>query len=283
MDWWQALVLGIVEGVTEYLPVSSTGHLILAQRAMGIEGGEAADAYAICIQGGAILAVLMLYWRRLWGMVAGVLGGREKGPPVGGATSMRAGRGLAVNLVAALAPLLVVVLLEKLIKEHLFGLWPVTVAWVVGGLAILLVAKWAQRHVGGRELETLTWRMALVIGLAQCVAVWPGTSRSLVTILAGLLVGLNLRSAVEFSFLLGVFTLGAATVKDAAEYHEVMLRDYGLGVMALGFIAAFVSAVIAVKWMVSYLQRHSLAVFGWYRLGLGALVAALLLMGQLRP
>jgi len=204
MNWWQAMLLGIVEGITEYLPVSSTGHLLLTQRLLRIPASEAADAYAICIQAGAILAVLGLYWPQVKKMLLGLLG---KEP---------AGLRLAVNIVVAFLPAAVIgVLFDKKIEEYLFGLWPITAAWFVGGLAILAVSRWRRMHrTGAHEgggLASLTIPMALTVGFAQCLAMWPGTSRSLVTILAGILVGLNLGAAVEFSFLLGVVTLTAAT------------------------------------------------------------------------
>ena len=272
MEWWQALILGVVEGATEYLPVSSTGHLILTQRAMGIANSEAANAYAICIQGGAILAVLTLYFKHVKQMGRGLLGQDE------------AGLRLVRNLCVSVLPLGAVVFLEKLIKGYLFGLWPVTAAWFVGGVAILVVSRW-RRHrdttVQGCEMVHMTWRMALVIGVVQCIAVWPGTSRSLVTIVGGLLVGLSLSAAIEFSFLLGVVTLGAATLKDTYEYSDVMLNEYGWGTMAIGAVFAFVSAVAAVKWMVSYLQKHSLKVFGYYRVALALVVTSLILSGLL--
>jgi undecaprenyl-diphosphatase len=277
MTWWQAVVLGVVEGVTEYLPVSSTGHLILAQRAMGILNSDAANAYAICIQGGAILAVLTLYYGHVKRMGMGLLGRDDEG------------KRLAGNLFVAAAPLVGMVVLEKLIKGYLFGLWPVIGAWFVGGVGILVVegrkaggGGWGAKAREGLSLQGLTWRMALVIGGAQCLAAWPGMSRSLMTIVAGVLVGLSLPAAVEFSFLLGVVALGGATVKDGVEYHGVMVAEYGLGTMALGFGFAFVSAVGAVKWMVGYLNRNGLALFGYYRVALSVGVAALILAGVLK-
>ena len=266
MNWWQALVLGIVEGLTEYLPVSSTGHLLLAQRLLGIGTSEAADAFAICIQAGAIAAVLGLYRERLFQMWAGIRG------------SDPAGKALAVNLVAAFVPAAGLgFVLQKIVKKYLFGgdawgLWPVVAAWFVGGVAILAVNVYRRRRQetdrARFDLEGLTVRMSLVIGVSQCLALWPGTSRSLVTIVGGILVGLRMRAAVEFSFLLGLLTLGAATSYDALKHGREMLEAYGLGSLALGFAAAWLSAVLAVKWMVAYLNRHGLEIFGYYRIAL---------------
>lgn len=273
MNWWQALILGIVEGLTEYLPVSSTGHLILAQRAMGLSG-EAADAYAICIQAGAIVAVLGLYFQRVKQGLRGLAG---KDP---------AGLRLVINLLAGFVPAAVIGLaLNDLIKEYLFGIWPVVAAWFVGGVAILVVSRWKNRRGHdaheGKTLDELTWKLALVIGVGQCVAMWPGVSRSLITIVFGMIVGLRLAAAVEFSFLLGVVTLGAATCYDALKHGKEMLHSYGPMEMALGALAAFVSAVIAVRWMVAYLNKHGMAVFGYYRIALAVVVAALVATGVL--
>lgn len=295
MEWWQAIVLGIVEGLTEYLPVSSTGHLILAQRAMGIAEGDAANAYAICIQGGAIVAVLGLYWRRVRQMLLGLLG---RDP---------AGLRLFANIVCGFVPAAVIgLLLEDTIKHYLFGgerwgLWPTVAAWLVGGIAILALAKRQSPESrvpgpesgstsgdlglgtrdSGLDLLDLTWRGALVIGFVQCVAMWPGVSRSLATIVGGLLVGMRLTAAVEFSFLLGVATLGAATCYDGLKHGETILAAYGPGEIFLGFLFAWISAVLAVKWMVEYLKRHGLRVFGYYRVALAVVVAALIVTGPL--
>ncbi|MCE9590508.1 MAG: undecaprenyl-diphosphate phosphatase [Planctomycetes bacterium] len=271
MNWWQALVLGIVEGLSEYLPISSTGHLILAQRAMGIGNSDAANAYAIVIQGGAILAVLSLYAQRIRRMAMGLLGRDEEG------------KRLAIVLLVALIPLPFIALADKVIEKHLFGLWPVALAWFIGGAAILVVS-WYRNKDAVRprlELSDMTWRMALIIGVLQVVAVWPGTSRSLMTIVAGVLVGLNLAAAVEFSFLLGVATLGGATILKAVKNRHDLLDHYSLGVMLLGFFCAFISAVLAVKWMVGYLKKHGLEVFGYYRVALAIVVVVLMSLGYL--
>ncbi|WP_334142419.1 undecaprenyl-diphosphate phosphatase [Rhabdothermincola sp.] len=270
----KAAVLGLVEGVTEFLPISSTGHLLVAQRLLGIGESDAtkpaADAYAIAIQAGAILAVVLLYFRRLRSMVVGILGRDPEG------------RRVFTGLVLAFLPAVVIALaFERPIKDHLLGAGPVVIAWAVGGLVILLVAPRWERHAGGRALETISARQALVIGVVQCLALWPGTSRSLVTILAGLAVGLSLGAAVEFSFLLGLVTLGAATAYEALKDGSLMLDAYGWFNPLVGLVVAFVAAGVAIRWMVGYLQRHSLAIFGWYRLGAAAVATALIWAGTI--
>jgi len=278
----QAVVLGVVEGLTEYLPVSSTGHLLLAEKIMGIgedphlpparraQTKEAVDAYTICIQAGAIIAVLWLYFGRIQQIVRGLLG-RDA-----------AGRRLLINVAAGFLPAAVLGLLfNKVIKSYLFGPWPVVVAWLAGGLAILAVS-WRNRarHQGpppGRLLDDMTWRMALIIGFAQCIAMWPGVSRSLVTIVGGLLVGLSMAAAVEYSFLLGVVTLGAATAYDALKHGQLMLQTFDPHALLIGVAVAFAAAVISVKWMVNYLSRHGLAIFGYYRVAIAAAATVYLL------
>lgn len=290
MEPWQAFLLGLIEGITEFLPVSSTGHLLVAQQIMGIgtdshQAKVASDTFAICIQGGAILAVLGLYFKRVMRMVMGVCG---KDPE---------GLKLAISVIVGFLPAAVIgVLLNDWIEQKLFGIWPVIAAWVVGGLMILLISPRAKRdsNVGsGVELLEITWKMALMIGLLQCVAMWPGTSRSLMTIVGGVLVGLSLRAAVEYSFLLGVVTLTAATAKKAvwkvpgidAQYDvwfggaQLMWDSYGPIALAVGVVSATVSAALAVKWLVSYLQKHGLEIFGWYRIALGVVVGGLVLAG----
>lgn len=282
MSAGQAAILGIVEGLTEYLPVSSTGHLLLAERIMGIGDNptlsaseqesdkEAADAYAICIQAGAIIAVLGLYFRRVLQMVQGLLGRSQ--------TGLR----LFINVTVGFLPAAVIGLLfNKTIKTYLFGPWPVVAAWLVGGLAILVVTFRKQKtnnaKSAGTILDNLTWKMALIIGFAQCIAMWPGVSRSLVTIVGGMLVGLSLPAAVEYSFLLGVITLGAATAYDTLKHGQVMLQTFDPSALAIGLFFAFIAAIVSVKWMVTYLNNHSLAIFGYYRVVLALLTGVLLM------
>jgi undecaprenyl-diphosphatase len=237
---------------------------------LGIPASPQANAYAICIQAGAILAVLGLYRHRAAQMVLGTAGKLGLGP------GNEEGWHLTRNIIVAFLPAVVFgLLLDDLIEKMLFGLWPIVLAWFVGGVAILVIA-WHRKgvsHDSGAGVGQLTIRMALSIGLIQCLAMWPGTSRSLVTIVGGVLIGLNLAAAVEFSFLLGVVTLLAATAYKTKEAGPLMLASYGWWPLLIGSVAAWISAVVAVKWMVGYLKRHDMQLFGYYRLVLALIVA----------
>jgi undecaprenyl-diphosphatase len=271
----KAALLGIVEGVTEFLPISSTGHLLVTEKLVGVGthpgAKDAADTYAITIQSGAILAVIVLYWRRLVEMAQGIVGRDDDGRRI-----------VTATFIAFIPAAIVGVALEKAIRDKLFGVWPVIVAWAVGGVVILLFAQALHRRgeQSGRPLESITMRAALIIGAAQVIALWPGTSRSMVTILAALVVGYSVGAAVEFSFLLGLVTLSAATAFDLLRHGKELFDTYGYLNPLIGFVFAFVSAVIAVRWMVLYLRRHSLAIFGWYRLIVAAIALLLLLTNR---
>jgi undecaprenyl-diphosphatase len=271
----KAAVLGVIEGITEYLPISSTGHLLVAQELLDVgatdETEDAADTYAITIQAGAILAVVVLYFARLRAMAAGLVGRDTDG------------RRVLLALVIAFVPAAVVgVVFEALIKDALFGVGPIIAAWVVGGVGILVLAP-RLRQLGeqGHALELLTPRAALVIGAAQVVALWPGTSRSLVTIVAALFVGLSMGAALEFSFLLGLATLTAATLYELARNGGDLFDTFGVVNPLIGFVVAFASAVLAVRWLVGYLDRHGLELFGWYRIGVAAIALGLVVGGVL--
>lgn len=270
----QSLILGLVEGLTEYLPVSSTGHLIITQYLLGLKESDALNAYSVCIQSGAILAVLNLYFARVRQMWNGVWSPKQH------ATGFR----LALNLLLGFLPAMVIgFFLAGPIKSYLFNAETVVTTWVLGGVAILLFVRHnanKSNSIPGIELEDMNWKQALTVGFMQCIAMCPGTSRSLMTMLGGLVAGLSMAAAVEFSFLLGLITLSAATVYDFLKFGDSMVSEIGWGAMLAGTFMSWLSAIIAVKWMVGYLKKHGLALFGWYRIG-AALVMLLLILNGL--
>ena len=290
MNHWHAIILGLVEGITEYLPISSTGHLILTKALLGLdatpEAKRAVDDFVIVIQGGAILAVLGLYFPRVVQMCRGLVG-RDA-----------AGLRLLMNLLIAFIPAAIFgKLLDDWIESRLFYAGPVLFALAAGGVYMMLVERWRTGAFGLRRMHTLdkditqlSARDALVIGLLQCVAMWPGTSRSMMTITGGLFVGLRPKQAAEFSFLLGLPTLGAATLyklyKNLSHAHRTgtpnLFETLGATSVVLGIVVAAVSAAIAVKWLVSFLNKHGLTVFGWYRLVLSAVLLTMVGMGVVR-
>lgn len=291
-----AAILGTVEGVTEYLPVSSTGHLIIASHALKLDSdvplhnthgdplwykkpsdrhpiGEAltlklaADTYTIVIQFGAIAAVAILYWRQLLSLIYGLLG-RD---PVG----LR----LLRNLLLAFLPAAVIGLaLHNWIDEHLFSVTAVIAAQIAGAFLIFWAEAFRKRrgsplHSSDAATE-LTTRQALNIGLLQCAALWPGTSRSMMTIVGGYLAGLDPRRSAEFSFLLGFVTLSAATVFKSYKSGGAMIEVFGWSHVLFGCVVAAVTAALAVKFLVGWLSRHGMIVFAYYRLAFAAVLAA---------
>lgn len=280
-----SIILGIVEGLTEYLPVSSTGHLIIAQYLLGLPDSEAMKAFHICIQSGAIIAVLGLYYNRVKQMTLGTLQAARNMFRADATPEERypVGARILVNIIVAFMPALVLGLLfNDFIKSMLFNAPTVTTTWALGGIVILLFVRARSKsgkQFAGQSLEELTWRGALKVGFMQSIAMCPGVSRSLMTMLGGLFAGLSVAAAVEFSFLLGLLTLGAATVHDAWKHGGEMLSTIGWQPLVVGTATAWLSAVIAVKWMVGYLNRHSLSIFGWYRIGAAIVMLALIFTG----
>ncbi len=289
-----AIVLGLVEGVTEFLPISSTGHLIIANKLLGLEAEKqlagksgqplwhkppskenpagipltlklAADTYTVIIQVGAIAAVVMLYWRQLVAMLVGLFGRSSSG--------LR----LLRNVLLAFLPVVIIGLpTHNLIDRYLFSVPTVIVALVGGAFLMLWAERWRRTNSGigfsKGDPADLTPRKALGIGLAQCAALWPGTSRSMVTIVAGYLAGLSPAKAAEFSFLVGLPTLAGAAFLKAIKSGPAMIEVFGWSHVLLGALVAAVSAVFAVKFLVHFIGRHGLALFAYYRLTLAVVL-----------
>ncbi len=270
----QAIILGLVEGLTEYLPVSSTGHLLVTNELLGLndtpESEAAIETYAICIQVGAIIAVLFLYWERIRQMIDGLLGRSEEGRQI-----------LIAVIIAFTFTAVVGLSTESFVMDNLFGVGPIAAAWIVGGIGILILSRTGWFDNAGRELGTLTWQNAIIIGLIQALAVWPGVSRSMITIIGAVLVGLSLRAAVEFSFLLGLLTLTAATAWAGLGGGAELIDTFGVTTPLIGLVIAFVSAMAAVKWMVAWLNDKGFELFGWYRIAIGILAFGLLATGSI--
>ena len=253
-----AILMGLVEGLTEFLPVSSTGHLILAGELLRFEG-DVAKTFEVFIQFGAILAVLLAYRTTFLGLLVAP---SDKG--------FRGANGIVLLLLTTVPGLIGGVLAHGYIKEHLFSSRTVALALAVGGVWILLAEKF-HRNEAPRELDRMTWKMALAIGLFQCLALWPGMSRSTCTILGGLWLGLSRKAATEYSFFAAVPLLTAACAYDLL--HNIdLLNTQTLPLFITGFAVAFLSAWVAIRFLIRFVSRHTLAAFGWYRLALAGLV-----------
>jgi undecaprenyl-diphosphatase len=265
----KAAILGVVEGLTEFLPISSTGHLILASSLLDFRGENVAT-FEIAIQTGAMFAVIWEYRQKLFGTLAGIL--RER-------TAQR----FAVNVIVAFIPAVVFGLtLGSFIKDKLFHPVPVAIAFVVGGLIILWVEARHRRAFGERDLEgrrharvetvdDMSMLDALKVGLVQCLALIPGTSRSGATIIGGMLFGLSRRAATEFSFYLAIPTLIGAGVYSLWKQRGA-LSAADLPLFAVGTVFAFVSALLCIRWLIRYISTHDFTVFAWYRIAFGAVV-----------
>ncbi|HTO20585.1 MAG TPA: undecaprenyl-diphosphate phosphatase [Pseudomonas sp.] len=262
MDLWtafQALLLGIVEGITEFLPISSTGHQIIVADLIGF-GGERARAFNIIIQLGAILAVVWEYRRKILDVVVGL-------------PRQRSAQNFTFNLLLAFLPAAVIgVIFSDLIHAFLFNPITVAAALVVGGVVML----WAENRphaVHAETVDDMRWSQALKVGCAQCLALIPGTSRSASTIIGGLLFGLSRKAATEFSFFLAMPTMVGAAVYSGYKYRD-LFQPADLPVFALGFVVSFVFAMLAVRALLKFIGNHSYAAFAWYRIAFGLLILA---------
>ncbi|MCF6762891.1 undecaprenyl-diphosphate phosphatase [Pseudomonas fragi] len=262
MDLWtaaQALILGVVEGLTEFLPISSTGHQIIVADLLNF-GGERAMAFNIIIQLGAILAVVWEFRRKIIDVVVGLPTRPEA-------------RRFTTNLIIAVMPAVVLgVIFADVIHEYLFNPITVATALVIGGV-IMLWAERRQHVIRAETVDDMTWKDAVKIGFAQCLAMIPGTSRSGSTIIGGLLFGLSRKAATEFSFFLAMPTMVGAAVYSGYKYRHLFQPD-DLPVFAIGFVTSFIFAMIAVRALLKFISNHSYAVFAWYRIGFGLLILA---------
>ncbi len=269
MDLWvaiQALILGVVEGITEFLPVSSTGHQIIVADLIGF-GGERALAFNIIIQLGAILAVIWEYRRKIIDVVVGL-------------PKERQAQKFTVNLLIAFMPAVVLgVAFADLIHEYLFNPITVAAALVIGGIVML----WAERRdhaIRAETVDDMTWTLALKVGFAQCLALVPGTSRSGSTIIGGLLFGLSRKAATEFSFFLAMPTMVGAAVFSGYKYRD-LFQPGDFAVFAIGFVTSFIFAMLAVRALLKFIGNHSYAAFAWYRIGFGLLILATWQLGMI--
>jgi undecaprenyl-diphosphatase len=253
----KALILGVVEGLTEFLPISSTGHMILVGSLLNFNG-EVGKVFEVVIQSGAMLAIIIEYRRKFSSVVLGMF--REA-----------AARKFVLNLVIAFLPALVLgFLFSKIIKQVLFRPIPVAAAFVVGAFVILWVER-RKLRVRVEHVDSMSTGDAFKVGLAQTLALIPGTSRSGATIIGGMLFGLSRRAATEFSFFLAVPTLLAAAAYDLFK-HRALLHKQELGVFAIGFVTAFLSAFLCIRWLLRYISRHNFNAFAWYRIAFGVLI-----------
>jgi undecaprenyl-diphosphatase len=257
-DIINAIILGIVEGLTEFLPVSSTGHLILVGDLLGFEG-DTATTFKIVIQLGAVMAVLILYWKRYMEILKGLL-----------TFNFSSKNKLnAMHLIIAMIPALIVYLIFKdYIKLNLFGPAPVLIGLIIGGILMIAAAR-AKRKITAEHTDEITYKQALGIGLFQCFALWPGFSRSGSTISGGLLLGTSQKAAADFTFIISVPVMLGATILDMYDSRELLTAD-ALTLFLIGFIAAFVVAMVAVVTFLNLIKRLKLEWFAFYRFVLAA-------------
>lgn len=273
----QALVLGLVEGLTEFLPVSSTGHLIVAGHLLGFEGDKA-NSFDIFIQLGAILAVVFLYRARFFSLLSFEKAERRKFFAPGSILAGGFGglNGIVLLGLTTLPALVFGFLAHSYIKKHLFNPTTVAIGLAVGGLAILLIERNLPKTKRA-GLDSLTWREALAVGFFQCLALWPGMSRSGSTILGGMAIGIERKTAAEYSFLAAVPVMFAATAYDLLKSRS-FLSAADIPLFLVGFVISFISAWLAVKFFIHLLASHTLKPFGWYRIAVAVII--LLVMGS---
>ena len=254
----KAAVMGVVEGLTEFLPISSTGHLILAGALLGFDDDKA-KVFDIAIQTGAIFAVILVYWEKIRSTLKALR------------YQVEAQRFVLNVFIGFLPAVILGLLFGKLIKAHLFTPWVVATTFIVGGFIILWAERRPPSSVRIRAVEDMRGRDALMVGLVQCLAMVPGTSRSGATIIGGMLLGLSRKAATDFSFFLAIPTLIGAGVYSLYK-ERALLSMEDLPMFAIGLVVSFISAWICVRWLLKYIASHSFEVFAWYRIAFGLVV-----------
>ena len=263
----KAAIMGIVEGITEFLPISSTGHLILASELMNFWTKEKSDLFVVAIQMGAIFAVIYEYWTKLWGAATGLISGEPKG------------RHLGISLIIASIPIMLIGLtFGETVKTLLFNDISVAIGLIVGGLIIW----WVEKHppkVNAVEVENISLKEAVYIGLIQVLALIPGTSRSGATIIGGMMLGVSRKAATEFSFFLGIPVIVGAGLLDLFKNYHIYQTTQDWTVFFVGLIVSFVSALILIRVLVAYVSKRDFMVFAWYRIVSGLLILLFALTG----
>ncbi|WP_180000172.1 undecaprenyl-diphosphate phosphatase [Acinetobacter sp. YH12239] len=256
----KAAIMGIVEGITEFLPISSTGHLILAAELMNFWTKEKSDVFVIAIQMGAIAAVIYEYWSRLWGAATGMVTGEAQG------------RRLGFGLILASIPIVAIGLtFGQTIKELLFNNYAIAIGLIVGGLIIIWVEKNPPR-IRVKEVEELSYKDAIWIGLIQVLSLIPGTSRSGATIIGAMFLGVSRKAATEFSFFLGIPVIIGAGLLDLYQSYDVFQTAEDWAVLTTGLIVSFVSALLLIRALVAYVAKRDFMIFAWYRIASGLVI-----------
>lgn len=264
---FQAIIMGIVEGITEFLPISSTGYLILSADVMDFWSKEKADLFIVVIQLGAILAVIYEYWGRLWHAFMGLLTGKSEGP-----NALSNPRQLGLSLIVATIPVMVVgFTMADQIKQYLFNPYVVAIMLIIGGLLIFYVER-KPIPVIAKEAEDVSLKTALMIGLFQCLALIPGTSRSGSTIIGALWLGVSRKAAAEFSFFLGIPVIVGAGLLDMLKHKEVLANAEDWLVLGVGVVVSFIVALLCIRWLVDWVSRRDFTIFAWLRIITGIIV-----------
>ncbi|MEY2760616.1 MAG: Undecaprenyl-diphosphate phosphatase [Bacteroidota bacterium] len=251
----KTIILGLVEGLTEFLPVSSTAHLIVSENLLGIENSKFLNFFTVFVQLGAIAAVPFLYFKRLFA----------------------SGLSIYYTIIASFIPAVILgVLFDDLLEALFQGYWFIAASWIVGGIILIRIDKWLPTKVDSIEIQSISYLKAFKIGLFQCIAMIPGVSRSGATIVGGRVLGLSHSAAVEYSFLLGIPTILGACAKKLLDYRndlDILFTKEHIQFLSIGTVISFIVAMLTIKWMVGFVKKHGFALFGYYRIIIGLLLS----------